>query len=162
MPLRAKILETLSRDARLTPKEISVMIDEEETEVAEQIRKLEKEGVILGYKTIINPERTKEDTVSCLIEVSVQPERGFGFDKIAERIYRFPEVQSVYLVSGGYDLLVLVEGTSMKTIANFVIEKLSTLPNVRSTASHILLKKYKEMGTILVDYTERERMPVSP
>jgi DNA-binding Lrp family transcriptional regulator len=162
MPLRTKILETLDRDARLTPKEIAIMIGEDENEVTATIRQMEKEGVILGYKTIINPERAKQEKVSCLIEVAVQPERGFGFDKIAERIYKFPEVQSVFLVSGGYDLLVMIEGDTMKEIANFVIEKLSTLPNVRSTGSHFLLKKYKEMGTILVEHNERERMPVSP
>lgn len=162
MPLRTKVLETLNRDARLTPKEIAVMIGEDEQQVAETIRKMEKEGIILGYKTIINQERINQNKVSCLIEVSVQPERGYGFDKLAERIYRFSEVQSVFLVSGDYDLLILIEGQTMKDIADFVIEKLSTLPNVRSTASHVVLKKYKEVGTILVEHTERERMPITP
>ena len=162
MPLRTKILDVLNRDARLTPQEIAVMIGESETEVRDLIHAMEKEGIILGYKTIVNPERANQEKVCCLIEVSVQPERGYGFDKAAERIYRFPEVQSVFLVSGGYDLLVMIEANTMKEIADFVIEKLSTLPGVRSTGSHFLLKKYKEMGTILVDYSERERMPVSP
>jgi len=162
MPLRSKILEILQRDARITPTEVAVMVGEDEKKVTELIRHMEKDGIILGYKTIVNPERAMEEKVSCLIEVSVQPERGYGFDKIAERILHFPEVQSVFLVSGGYDLLILIEGKTMRDIANFVIEKLSVLPNVRSTASHFLLKKYKEMGTILVEHTERERIPVSP
>jgi DNA-binding Lrp family transcriptional regulator len=162
MPLRTKILDILDRDARLSNKEIAVMIGEEEEAVTEAIRKMEQEGIILGYKAIVNRERANRDKVACLIEVSVQPERGHGFDKIAERVYRFPEVQSVFLVSGNYDLLVIVEGETMKDIADFVIEKLSTLPNVRSTGSHFLLKKYKEVGTILVEHKERVRMPVTP
>jgi len=162
MPLRTKILEILQRDARITPSEVAVMLGEKETHVADLIRQMEKDGIILAYKAIVNPERAMEEKVACLIEVSVQPERGSGFDKIAERIYQFPEVQSVFLVSGGYDLLVVIEGKTMRDIANFVIEKLSVLPNVRSTASHFLLKKYKELGTILVEHPERDRMPVSP
>ena len=162
MPLRTKILEILEKDARTTVTDIAVMIGEEEEKVRYEIQSMEEDGTILGYKTIINPERTMEDKVGCLIEVSIQPERGFGFDKVAERIYRFPEVQSVFLVSGGYDLLVVIEGKTMREVAEFVMEKLSVLPNVRSTASHFLLKKYKEMGTILVEHPERERIPVSP
>ncbi len=161
MPLRTKILDVLARDARITSADIAVMVDEEEEIVQEEIHRMEKDGIILGYKAIVNPERAMQDKVVCMIEVSVQPERGHGFDKIAERIYRFPEVQSVYLVSGGYDLLVVIEGKTMRDIADFVIERLSVLPNVRSTASHFLLKKYKELGTILVEHTERERIPVS-
>ncbi|MBI1387787.1 MAG: winged helix-turn-helix transcriptional regulator [bacterium] len=161
MPLRAQILETLQRDARLTAAEIAVMTGSDEKTVTAEIEALEKEGVILAYKTLVDPERT-QSKVTCLIEVSVQPERGSGFDSIAERVYRFPEVKTVFLVSGGYDLLVMVEGDAIRDIADFVTDKLSTLPNVRSTASHFLLKKYKEMGTILVEHRERERMPVSP
>ncbi|RJP25742.1 MAG: Lrp/AsnC family transcriptional regulator [Candidatus Omnitrophota bacterium] len=162
MPLQNKILEALERDARLSPADIAVMVEADEETVKEEIHRMEKEGIILGYKAHINPERREAQKVACLIEVSVQPERGHGFDKIAERIYNYPEVQSVFLVSGGYDLLVVIEGKTMRDIANFVIEKLSILPNVRSTASHFLLKKYKELGTVLVQYPERERIPVSP
>lgn len=160
--IRKKILEVLEKDARTAPRDIAVLIAEDESTVAAQIDAMEKEGVILGYKAIVNPERVKDDKVACLIEVSVQPERGHGFDKIAERIYCFPEVRSVYLVSGGYDLLIVIEGQTMREIADFVIEKLSVLPNVRSTASHFLLKKYKELGTILVEPNGQERIPVSP
>lgn len=160
--IRKKILEVLEKDARLTPREAAILLSEDENLVAGEIAAMEAEGIILGYKTIVNPERIRDDKVACLIEVSVQPERGHGFDKIAERIYRFPEVRSVYLVSGGYDLLIVIEGQSLREIADFVIEKLSVLPNVRSTASHFLLKKYKELGTILVESDGQERIPVSP
>lgn len=162
MPFRTKIIELLERDARITPADIAVMINEDAAAVQAEIDKMEQEGIILGYKALINPERAMQDKVACVIEVSVMPERGHGFDKIAERIYRFPEVKSVFLVSGGYDLQVVIEGKTMREIADFVIDKLSTLPNVRSTASHFLLKKYKEMGTILVEHTQRDRMPVTP
>lgn len=161
MPLRTKILDALERDARISHSDIAVMIGEEEQTVAKEVEAMEKEGVILAYKTIVNPERTA-DKVTCLIEVSVQPERSFGFDKIAERIYKFPEVSTVFLVSGRYDLLVLIEADGMRHIADFISDKLSTLPNVRSTSSHFLLKKYKELGTILVENHEQERIPVSP
>jgi DNA-binding Lrp family transcriptional regulator len=162
MPLRSKILDILAEDARTDPKEIAVMINEEEQTVRKEIEQMEKEGVILGYKTIINPDRAMKDKVACLVEVSVQPERGHGFDKVAERIYRFPEVHSLFLVSGGFDLLVVIEGKTMREIAEFVIDKLATLPNVRSTGSHFMLKKYKEMGTILVEHKKQERMPITP
>ncbi len=160
--IRNKILEILENDARISPSEVAIMLGENEKTIAGEIAKMEQEGVILGYKAIVNPERVAEDKVSCLIEVSVQPERGFGFDKIAERIYRFPEVRSVFLVSGRYDLLVILEGKTMREIANFVIEKLSVLPNVRSTSSHFLLKKYKELGITLVAPEQRDRLPISP
>ncbi len=160
--LRTKILDILEKDARIHPSEVAVMLGEDEKLVSEEIERMESDGTILGYKAIVNPERVMEDKVSCLIEVSVQPERGHGFDKIAERIYRFPEVRSVFLVSGRYDLLVILEGRTMREIANFVIEKLSVLPNVHATSSHFLLKKYKELGIILVEPEKRERLPVSP
>lgn len=160
--LRRKILEILDKDARIQVPEIAVMSGESEGDISQEITKMEQEGVILGYKTIINQERTDDQIVSCLIEVSVQPERGHGFDKIAERIYRFPEVKSVYLVSGRYDLLILIEGKTMHEIANFVYDKLAVLPNVRSTSSHFVLRKYKELGTLLYDPHDRERIPVTP
>ncbi len=161
MPLRTKILDILEKDARHTVQEIAAMVGEEESTVADLIEKMENDGIILGYKTIVNPEKVMEEKVTCLIEVSVQPERGHGFDKSAELIYRFPEVQSVYLVSGGKDLVILIEGQNMREIADFVSEKLSLLPNVTATASHFVLKKYKEMGSILVKHSDRERLPVS-
>ena len=120
---------------------------------------LEKEGIIGGYHTLINWEKTDIDKVTALIEVKVTPQRGQGFDRIAERIYNYPEVKSVYLISGGYDLLVTIEEKSLKEISNFVSDKLSTLDRVLSTATHFVLKKYKDHGTVLnkaIDEEERE------
>lgn len=162
MELRTRILDHLQKDARLTTEELGVMINEPEETVRQEIQAMEKDGTILAYKAITNPEKSSRESVNCLIEVSVQPERGSGFDAIAERIYRFPEVHSVFLLSGGYDLLIMVEGETIRQIADFVADKLSTLPNVRSTSSHFMLKKYKEAGVILVEHRERERMPVTP
>lgn len=162
MSLRNDILEILEQDARTTPQDIAAMTGKPVNEVQNEIQCMEKEGMILGYKTIINPEKSEEELVSCLVELSVQPERGHGFDKIAERIYRFPEVKSVFLVSGRYDFLILVEGSSMRSVADFIADKLAVLPNVRSQSSHFVLKKYKEMGSVLVGSHEMERIPVSP
>ena len=162
MSLRSDIIEILEQDARTSPQDIAAMTAKPVDEVQLEIRLMEKEGMILGYKTIFNPEKNAAEQVSCLVEISVQPERGHGFDHIAERIYRFTEVKSVFLVSGRYDLLILVEGGSMRAVADFIADKLAVLPNVRSQSSHFLLKKYKEMGTVLVDTHEMERIPVSP
>ena len=118
---------------------------------------MEAEGIICGYHTMINWEKTTKEKVSALIEVRVTPQRGQGFDNIAERIYKYPEVNSVYLISGGYDLLVTLEGKSLKDISMFVSEKLATLDSVLSTATHFILKKYKDHGTILARKVEDER-----
>jgi DNA-binding Lrp family transcriptional regulator len=157
-----EILEILERDARTSPEDIAAMLGTDAPEVRRRISELEQQGVILGYKAMINQERVGSDRISCVIEVKVTPERGSGFDRVAQRIYRFPEVRSVYLMSGDYDLLVIIEGSTMKEIAQFVIDKLATLENVRSTATRFLLKKYKEMGTILVGEEPVHRMPVTP
>ena len=119
-------------------------------------------GVISGYHTLINWEKTNIEKVSALIEVRVTPQRGQGFDSIAERIYKYPEVNSVYLISGGYDLLVSLEGKSLKEVSSFVTNKLSTLDSVLSTATHFILKKYKDHGTIMTKKDEDERMKVTP
>ncbi len=162
MSLRNKIIDIMEQNARTSLEDIAVMTGSTENEVRDEIRSMEQAGVILGYKTIVNPEKVEDTQVSCLVELSVQPERGHGFEHIAERIYRFPEVKSVFLVSGRYDLLILVEGGSMRAVADFIADKLAVLPNVRSQSSHFLLKKYKEMGTVLVDSHAAERIPVSP
>ena len=157
------IIEILERDSRTSAKDIADMLGADETEVRERIDALEKDRIILGYTAMVNHEKLQTDrSTSCVIEVQISPERGIGFDRIAERIYRFPEVRSVYLMSGSYDLLVIIEGSTMKEIAQFVIDKLATLENVRSTATHFMLKKYKEMGAILGHEQENERMPVTP
>lgn len=122
----------------------------------------EKEGIICGYHTLIDWEKTNVEKVNALIEVRVTPQRGHGFDSIAERIYKYPEVHAVYLISGGYDLLVSLEGKSLKEVSNFVSDKLSTLESVLSTATHFILKKYKDHGTILDRKEVDERIQVTP
>ena len=123
---------------------------------------LEAEGVICGYHTLINWDKTSIDKVTALIEVRVTPQRGQGFDNIAERIYKYPEVRSVYLISGGYDLLVILEGKSLREVSSFVSDKLSTLDTVLSTATHFILKKYKDHGTIFSQKKEDEREMIIP
>ena len=123
---------------------------------------MEKDGIICGYNTLIDWEKTSIEKVTALIEVRVTPQRGQGFDKIAERIYNYPEVKAVYLISGGFDLLVILEEKSLREIANFVSDKLSTLESVLSTGTHFILKKYKDYGTILAKKHEDEREIVSP
>ncbi|HOE12563.1 MAG TPA: Lrp/AsnC family transcriptional regulator [bacterium] len=157
-----EILEILERDARISPEDVAAMLGAEPAEVRKRIADLEANGTILGYKAIVNQERVHTDRISCVIEVCVTPERGYGFDRVAERIYRFPEVRAVYLMSGSYDLLVIIEGKTMKEIAQFVIDKLATLENVRGTATRFMLKKYKELGVLLEGEEKVHRMPVTP
>ncbi len=146
-----EILEILEQDGRASIEEIAKMIRKKPDEVKKAIKKYEKEGAILRYKAVINKELIKdnESAVRALIEVNIVPQKDLGFDKIAERIYSFPEVTSCYLISGTFDLLVVVEGRNLNTVSSFVAEKLSCLENVRGTATHFLLKKYKEDGVIL-------------
>jgi DNA-binding Lrp family transcriptional regulator len=157
-----EILELLEANGRLTPAEIAVMLGMKEVEVKEKIAALEADKVIINYRAMINWERAGVEKVSALIEVKVIPQRDVGFDEIAERIYRFSEVKSVFLMSGAYDLMVLIEGTTMKEVALFVSQKLATIDNVQSTATHFVLKKYKLEGVILEDKEEIERLVVSP
>ena len=158
-----EILEILEKDARAAPEEIAKMIKKDASKVKQAIKKYEKEGVILKYKAVINKEliREEDSDVRALIEVNIVPQKDLGFDKIAERIYSFPEVASCYLISGTYDLLVVVEGKNMRTVSNFVAEKLSCLENVRGTATHFLLRKYKEDGVILKHREENKRIAIS-
>ncbi|MGE4357321.1 MAG: Lrp/AsnC family transcriptional regulator [Candidatus Omnitrophota bacterium] len=158
-----EILSILEKDARTTPEEIAKMTGRKVSEVVKAIEKYEKEGVILGYKAVINKEllRDENNEVRALIEVNVIPQKNLGFDHIAERIYQFPEVTSCYLVSGTYDLLLVVEGKNIHTVSNFVAEKLSPLENVRGTVTHFLLKKYKEDGVILKHREENKRIAIS-
>jgi len=155
-----EILEILEKNARATPEEIGRMLKMAPKAVKSAIKKFEKDGVILKYKTLINKEMVREEDsgVRALIEVRVTPQKNLGFEHIAERIYRFPEVTSCYLMSGTYDLLVVVEGKSLHTVSNFVAEKLSPMENVRGTVTHFILKKYKEDGDILKQ-PERSKRP---
>lgn len=160
--MRERILAIIEKNSRIAINELAVIMGEPEIEVANELKKLEEEGIICGYHTMIDWEKTNLEKVTALIEVRVTPQRGQGFDNIAERIYKYPEVNSVYLISGGYDLLITLEGRSLKEISQFVSDKLSTLESVLSTATHFILKKYKDHGTILAKKTEDERMKITP
>ncbi|MBE7713115.1 MAG: Lrp/AsnC family transcriptional regulator [Cyanobacteria bacterium SIG26] len=155
--MKDELLSIIENNSRIDFSELAVMLGVSEEEVLQQLSELEKEGVICGYHTLINWEKTSIEKVMALIEVKVTPQRGKGFDNIAERIYNYPEVKAVYLISGGYDLLVILEEKSLKEIANFVSDKLSTLDSVLSTATHFILKKYKDYGTILNKEISDER-----
>lgn len=158
-----EILEILEKDARATPEEIAKILKKDVSVVKKMIKKFEKDGIILKYKAVLNRELIKDDTknVRALIEVKIAPERGYGFDHIAERIYKFPEVASCYLLSGSYDLLLVVEGKDIHTVSSFVSERLATIDNVRGTVTHFLLKKYKEDGDILKSSERNRRIAIS-
>jgi len=157
------ILNKIENNAKLTTKELAIFLETSEAEIAAEIKRMEDEGIICGYHTLINWEKTSRDYVTALIEIKVTPVRGQGFDKIAERIYRFDEVKVVYLMSGGYDFMVIIEGKTMKDVALFVTGKLAPLESVLSTATHFVLKKYKDHGEIFADgKLLDERMIVSP
>lgn len=156
-----KILDILSKDAKADTEDIARQVAIPVGSVKKYIEKFESDRIILGYHTDINWQRIRLHEVKALIEVKVIPERKVGFDSVAESIYRYPEVTSVYLLSGGYDLLVQVEGENLREVALFVSEKLATIHGVQSTVSHFLLKKYKEDGVILVDQSESKRIPIS-
>ena len=159
--MRERLLSIIEKNSRIDIKELAIIMGEPEIEVANELKALEEEGIICGYHTMIDWEKTSIEKVSALIEVRVTPQRGQGFDNMAERIYKYPEVNSVYLISGGYDLLISLEGKSLKEISAFVSDKLSTLDSVLSTATHFILKKYKDHGTILTKAYEDERIKVT-
>jgi DNA-binding Lrp family transcriptional regulator len=158
--MKKKILKILEGDARTTPKQIATMTGTPQTEVEKLIKQAEKDNIILKYKTIINWEKAGEEQVSALIEVKIAPQRDVGFDAVAERIYRFPQTRSVYLLSGTYDLLVLVSGKTMHEAAAFVSQKLAPIEGVQGTVTHFLLKKYKEDGEILEGKEATKRQPL--
>ena len=157
-----ELLELLEHDGRRSIIELATMLGRSEYEIEEQMKKLEKEKIILGYNTMIDWEKYGDDSVSAMIEVNVTPQREFGFDAIAERIYRFDEVKTVYLMSGSFDLLVIIEGKSLKNVADFVARRLSTIEGVTSTRSHFMLKPYKKDGIIIDDKETDHRLVVSP
>jgi len=161
--MREELLSIIEKNSRIGLKELSMMLGLSEIDAANEIANLEKDGVICGYHTLINWEKTSLEKEDALIEVKVTPQRGQGFDKIAERIYNYPEVKSVYLISGGFDLLITLEGKSLKEISNFVSDKLATLDRILSTTTHFILKKYKDHGTILNKaVNEEEREIITP
>ena len=156
-------LLTLLRDnADLRPAQLAGMLNLPESEVLASIKAYESSGVILGYRAILNEEKLGVETVRAVIEVKITPERGGGFNRIAERIAKYSEVQSCYLMSGGYDLLVMVEGKNLRDVASFVSEKLATLQGVLSTATHFMLKPYKEHGMLMSPEENEERLAVTP
>ena len=160
--MREQILAIIEKNSRISVKELAVILGAEEIDVANELKALEEEGIICGYHTMIDWEKTDIEKVTALIEVRITPQRGQGFDKLAERIYKYPEVNSVYLISGGYDLLVSLEGKSLKQVSSVVSDKLSTLDGVLSTATHFVLKKYKDHGTILGKKYEDTREMITP
>ena len=160
--MREELLSIIEKNSRIDISELATRLGVEEIEIANELEALERENVICGYHTLVDWEKTSVEKVTALIEVRVTLQRGQGFDRIAERIYNYPEVKSVYLISGGFDLLVTLEEKSLKEIAGFVSDKLSTLDNVLSTATHFILKKYKDHGTILEKNHVDEREVVTP
>ena len=143
-----EILDKLEQDCRISPKNLALMLNKEEGEIKDIIESLEKERIIIGYKAIIDWDKTDKEYVTALIEVKVAPQRDGGFDKIAEKIYNYEEVQTVYLMSGGFDLAVILEGKTMREVAYFVAEKIAVTDGIIATATHFVLRKYKEKGVI--------------
>ena len=159
--MRTQILKYIEKKSKVDLGELAVLLGTDEVTIANEIAEMEKEKIICGYHTLIDWDKAGVESVTALIEVRVTPQRNQGFDKIAERIYNYPEVSAVYLISGAYDLLVTLEGKTLKEVSQFVSEKLSTVDAVISTATHFILKKYKDHGTILVKKADSERMPVT-
>lgn len=157
-----ELLEVLEKNSRISVKDLAVMLQEDEGEIAARMTQLEKSKIIFGYHTMINWDKAHIDRVTALIEVRVTPQRGEGFDTIAQRIYQFEEVTAVYLMSGAFDLTVIVEGKTMKEVALFVAQRLAPIDQVLSTSTHFILKRYKDHGIVLEDHEKDERMIVSP
>ena len=154
-----KLLKLLEKDCTLTPAQLAAMCDTTEEDIALRVQSLKDEGVILGYKALINWEKTAIEAVEALIEVKITPQRDKGFDRIAERIYQYEEVESCYLMSGGYDVTVIITGRTLREVALFVSEKLSTIDGETSTATHFILKKYKQQNVVFEQREEqRERL----
>ena len=156
------LLKLLRENAALKPAQLATLLNRPESEVATQIKTYETSQVILGYRTVLNEEKLGVDRVKAVIEVKITPERGGGFDRLAERIAKYSEVNSCYLMSGGYDLLVIVEGSNLREVATFVSEKLATVQGVISTATHFMLKPYKEQGILMSQEHNDERLAVTP
>ena len=161
--MKKQILDAIQKNGRYSTEDLAAMLATDEQTIKKEIKEMEDANVICGYPTLINWDQTDCELVTALIEVKVTPQRNMGFNKVAERIDRFEEVESVYLMSGGFDLTVVIQGKSMKEVARFVSEKLSTLESVNSTSTYFVLKKYKEHGLIMTDEKhESERMLITP
>ncbi len=160
--MKEKILAAIDKNSKISAADLAIMLGTTEEEIVTAIKQMEEDTIICGYPTLINWDKMQCERVTALIEVKVTPQRGLGFDKIAERIYQFDEVQSLYLMSGGFDLTVILEGKTMREVASFVSEKLAPMDAVLSTATHFVLKKYKEHGLPLVQIKNDERMLITP
>lgn len=160
--MRQKILEYIEKNSRVDVAELAVMLGMDSDEVAKELIAMEEEHIICGYHTLIDWDKVGVEKVTALIEVRVTPQRDMGFDKVAERIYNYPEVNAVYLISGSFDLMVSLEGKTLREVSGFVTDKLSTLDSVLSTKTNFILKKYKDHGTIMADAPKDERMLMTP
>lgn len=160
--MREEILKIIEKNSKISIDDLSKLLGEDKDRITEEIDEMEKENIICGYHTLINWDNTKIEQVIGMIEVRVTPQKGMGFDKIAERIYQYSEVKAVYLMSGAYDFTVILECPTMRDVAQFVSEKLSTMDSVLSTATHFVLKKYKDHGTVLYSKKTDERILVTP
>jgi DNA-binding Lrp family transcriptional regulator len=156
------LLKLLQENATLKPEQLAKMLNLSESEITAKIKSYEDDQVILGYRAVLNDEKISASAVRAVIEVRITPERGGGFDHLAERIAKYAEVRSCYLMSGGYDLHVIVEGANLREVATFVSEKLATIHGVISTATHFMLKVYKEQGMLIVEDKNEDRLAVSP
>ena len=156
--IEEKILTIIEKNSRIDVKELAILLGENEVDVANALTDMEERHVICGYHTLINWDKAGVEKVTALIEVRVTPQRGMGFDKVAERIYNYPEVNSVYLISGGFDLMVTLEGRTLREISQFVSDKLSALDQVLSTKTNFILKKYKDHGTVMAPKAKDERI----
>ncbi len=160
--MRQKILTHIEKNSRVDIKELAIVLGADEATIISELEAMENEHIICGYHTLINWDRVGVEKVTALIEVRVTPQRGMGFDKVAERIYNYPEVNAVYLISGSFDLLVTLEGKTLREVSQFVSDKLSTLDYVLSTKTNFILKKYKDHGTIMAEPTRDERIMMTP
>ena len=162
MDMKLDILNILDKSCEVADiNKIARMLGKTEAEVADVIKGLEKDNIIVGYKTMINWEGTDKEIVDALIELKVTPQRGEGFDKVAEKIYKYPQVKSLYLMSGAYDLAVMIQGETMKDVALFVAQKLAPMDNIQSTATHFVLKKYKDDGLVFFDNEQDTRQVIT-
>lgn len=160
--MREKILTFIEKNSRIDLKELAIVLGVDEAAVMNELEKMEAERIICGYHTIIDWDKVGIEKVTAMIEVRVTPQRGMGFDKVAERIYNYPEVNSVYLISGGFDFMVTLEGKTLREVSQFVSEKLSALDSVLSTKTNFILKKYKDHGTVIAESTKDERIQMIP
>lgn len=160
--MREKILTFIEKNSRIDLKELAIVLGVDEAAVVNELEKMEEEHIICGYHTLIDWDKVGIEKVTALIEVRVTPQRGMGFDKVAERIYNYPEVNSVYLISGGFDLMVTIEGRTLREVSQFVSDKLSPLDSVLSTKTNFILKKYKDHGTVMAEQMKDERIQMIP